>query len=161
MAAGADRDGMAGDELVARPILVGDRDPALASQATMPAHEVDPVLLEPCRLARIIPVGGEGVASRQDGRYVECPRGGGARTGDRPRVRQGLQRPQERLARNARPVGAFASDALGVGVGWPCLDQGWSVVDEKRYAELAPAVEKLVEKPFEPRRMARRRSTSR
>src|SRR5262249_9559612 len=47
-AAGADRDGMAGHELGARPILVSHRDTALASEATMAADEVDSVLLEPC-----------------------------------------------------------------------------------------------------------------
>src|SRR5262249_35105180 len=63
-AAGADRDGMAGHELGARPTLVSHRDTAPASEATRAADEVDSVLLEPCGLARIVPVGSEGVASR-------------------------------------------------------------------------------------------------
>ena len=59
----------------------------------MASDEIDLVLLKPCGLARIVPVGDEGVASRQDGRDVERPCRGGPRTGDRPCVRQRLQRP--------------------------------------------------------------------
>jgi hypothetical protein len=77
------------------------------------ADEIDPALPEPFGLGRIVPVGGEGVASRQDDCDVERSHGGSSRTGDRPCVRQGLRRPEERLARNARPIRAFASDALG------------------------------------------------
>ena len=35
------------------------------------------------------------------------------------------------------------------GIGWPCIDTGWGINDEKRYNEIRPIVVRLVEHPYE------------
>jgi hypothetical protein len=81
-------------------------------EARSTPHEGDPGALEPLDLARVVPVGGEGGAPRQDRSAVDLAGHGLGRAGDRARRREHGARAQERLGRHARPVRALAADEL-------------------------------------------------
>ena len=87
-----------------RPVRRADDDAALTREPAVPAHEIDVGVVEPAHLAVVLPVGGERVATGEDGGGVERAGDGLTRAVDGARVGERLRRAQERLARHAGPV---------------------------------------------------------
>ena len=91
-----------------------DLDPSFAGQPAAAPHEGGPQPVEPPDLALVVPPGGHPVPPGQRLRRVEVP--GDGRSGPRHPTCGGehLSRPQEGLARHARPVGALATHQLAL-----------------------------------------------
>ncbi len=99
------------DHVVGAQLPVSHGHAAGSGQAALAAHQVDALALGPGRLARVVVARHLEVAPRERRGHVQLP---GHRLGRSRRLAGGLQRlarPQERLRRDARPVGALASRA--------------------------------------------------
>ena len=100
---------LASDDVLGRVADAVDLHRAGAGEPAAAAQQVDAVVGEPALLAGVGVVGDHEVAPGQRGLDVDL--------GGRRRVARGvdgLARPQQRLGRDARPVGALAADQLAL-----------------------------------------------
>ncbi len=113
-AAGAHDHRVPGPQARARPVVAGDLDLADAGQPPGAPGERDADPVEPAELALVAPARRERVAPPEHGGGVELAGHGLAGALDGARGVERLDRPQQRLARHARPVRALAAHQLGL-----------------------------------------------
>jgi len=102
-----------GGDVSRRSVGVGDLHGSGPGEATVAPEHVDPRALGPLHLARVVEVRGELVAASENRFDVDS-------LGTQPSCRslqalglgEELDRPQQCLARDARPVGALAAEQL-------------------------------------------------
>ena len=92
--------------------VLPDRDPALAGELARPADQLDPALLEPGKLTRVVEIVDHLVAPAQRGIDVELPRDHLADTRDPLDLGAQLAGAQQRLRGHARVVRALAADQV-------------------------------------------------
>jgi hypothetical protein len=102
------------DRLRRYELLVGGPDAPLALEARLAADQLDPMLLEPRELRRVVAPADHLVAAGEHRRDVDVAPHGLRRPGDPAHLRQGLGGAQERLRGHARVVGALASDQVAL-----------------------------------------------
>jgi hypothetical protein len=89
-----------------------NRDPPGAVEPPVAAHQLSAKVLHPVGLAGVVPAGHIAIATTEHGRRVERTSDCLPRTIDPAGVSNSNDWPQQRLTRNATPVGAFTPDQL-------------------------------------------------